>query len=243
MEGEGINQNNMNPLGSESLVMYRRFIESIRSGIFMVNLSGVISYANIALANMIGHDTRAAVTGLNLFQEFFKSAEQKEAFLHEITNIGSKKIYEFKYRRPKDGLDMVLTMSGHYIRNEKGEAVGVEGVVYDVTDKAELEANLLNEKHKLELLLGLNEKVNSFKEMETLVNFVVDEISNILQAKRVSLMKFDDKKNELYIIGSVGIEDEYFKSVRVRLGDPIVGIVAEERKPLLIKNIEYESKF
>src|SRR3989339_454315 len=243
MEGEGINQNNMNPLGSESLVMYRRFIESIRSGIFMVNLSGVISYANIALANMIGHDTRAAVTGLNLFQEFFKSAEQKEAFLHEITNIGSKKIYEFKYRRPKDGLDMVLTMSGHYIRNEKGEAVGVEGVVYDVTDKAELEANLLNEKHKLELLLGLNEKVNSFKEMETLVNFVVDEISNILQAKRVSLMKFDDKKNELYIIGSVGIEDEYFRSVRVRLGDPIVGIVAEERKPLLIKNIEYESKF
>lgn len=243
MDGQNMNQNSMNSLGSESLVMYRRFIESIRNGIFMVNMNGVISYSNIALAHMLGHDTKAAIIGLNLFQEFFKTEEQRSGFFQDVTSMGNKKGYEFKYKRPKDALEMVLAINGHYIRNEKGEPIGVEGVVYDITEKADLEATLLNEKHKLEMLLGLNEKVNSFKEMDELVDFVVGEISTILQAKRVSLMRFDDVKKELSIVGCVGISDEYFKKAKVKLGDPIVGIVAEERKPLLIKNIEYESKF
>ncbi|MCA9399819.1 MAG: sensor domain-containing diguanylate cyclase, partial [Candidatus Omnitrophica bacterium] len=62
----------------------------------------------------------------------------------------------------------------------------------------------------------------------------------ILEVHRCSLMLYDEEKKELFIAGSKGIPDEVAKSVRLVVGDPIAGTVAENREPLLVKNIEYE---
>ena len=56
-------------------------------------------------------------------------------------------------------------------------------------------------------------------------------------------MLFDEASNELCIKGAKGLSEEVITGTRVKLGDPIAGLVAKEGGEILVKNIEYDQRF
>ncbi|MCA9399883.1 MAG: PAS domain-containing protein, partial [Candidatus Omnitrophica bacterium] len=55
-----------NFLFSESLVTFRRMVESVKSGIFVADLNGILLYANPAFVHLLGYNTRTDTQRMNL---------------------------------------------------------------------------------------------------------------------------------------------------------------------------------
>jgi signal transduction histidine kinase/DNA-binding response OmpR family regulator len=66
---------------------------------------------------------------------------------------------------------------------------------------------------------------------------------DVIGAKMGSVMILDPQNNELYIGASCGLEDSVVQSTRMKLGSSISGHVAQTGRPLIISDIEKDSRF
>ena len=226
----------------ESQDMFRRFVEASQSGIYMADAKGNLFYVNNGFVRILGYKSKDEVIGLNLANELYLNPKDREEFLNRMKEKGFVRNYEVQNVR-KDGTVVILSATSNFLWDERGQVMGVEGVVYDITFNKKLEEALLTEKRKLEEILGFDEKISSIRKFDALIDFIVEKVSNILEVQRCSLMLVDENANELCIQGAIGLEAEIIKQTRMKLGEPIAGIVAQEGQPLLVKNIEYEKRF
>ena len=102
---------------------------------------------------------------------------------------------------------------------------------------------------------GLEKKMKYFSrlnETARLLNFmktkekVYDNILNLamesLDADRGSLMLYEDTERELYIKASSGIDEKY-AGLKFQMGEGIAGMVADEKIPILVKDIRQDQNF
>lgn len=88
-------------------------------------------------------------------------------------------------------------------------------------------------------LLELSKSINTAMNMEQLGNLLVEKITQVFKAKKVSLMLLDKEKNDLFVWAASGMQEE-FKRVKVECGQMFAGWVAKEGKPLLVQNVDSE---
>lgn len=221
--------------------MYRSLVETVRSGIYLADRKGILIYCNNTFAQLMGYKTKPEAVGLNLDNVFSHLGRQDKRFIKSLQ--ASNSIYDYTFERTKfDGTQMILSTSANNVYNDRGKVIGVQGVVFDITEQSSLKDNLFTEKKKLELLMNFFETIDTIRDIEVLTKFIIDEISEILEANRCSLMVVDEETNGLKVCEAKGI-DEYIKqNIQIDWGQPIAGQVAKEGKPLLIKNIEYDEK-
>lgn len=96
---------------------------------------------------------------------------------------------------------------------------------------------------RLSSLNQIGHAMHSILDLRELLNFFVHQVSNQLQAERVSLMLLNKKAGELSINASVGLDERLIREVRVRVGEGIAGWVVKEGKPLLVVDIEKDPRF
>ena len=91
----------------------------------------------------------------------------------------------------------------------------------------------LNETARLLNFMRTKEKV-----YENILNLAVESLG----ADRGSLMLFDDTERDLYIRASIGLDCKY-AGLRFQLGEGIAGMVADEKIPILVKDIRQDHNF
>jgi diguanylate cyclase (GGDEF)-like protein/PAS domain S-box-containing protein len=232
----------INLLFSESEKMYRNLVESVRNGIYMADVNDTLFFVNQSFVDILGYQSKDELLGRNFAKDLYRYPQIREEFLRQMQSNGFARDYEFEVIR-RDGVVLTLLGTSNFIRNEQGEPIGVEGIVHDVSEKKVLEVSLQNEKVKLEEILGFDEHVTSIRNLDRLVDFVVEKATAILQADKCSLMLFDETVGELCIKSAKGLTDDIVIKTRIKLGDSIAGRVAKEGKEVLVKNIEDDSRF
>src|SRR3990172_6333439 len=70
-----------------------------------------------------------------------------------------------------------------------------------------------------------------------LLDFFIGLVSEELGVERVSLMLLDDRKGQMRIFASRGLDAEVVGKVRLNVGEGIAGWVAKEGKPVLVKDV------
>lgn len=128
----------INWLFPEGQDMYRRLIEAVHAGIYVADPQGKLLYVNHAFVNILGFNTKDEVIGLNLADRLSMDFVSCDCFLRQMKNKGFVTDCEIKSRR-KDGSEVILSVTSNYIRNEKEEVIGIEGVFSDITEKKRLE--------------------------------------------------------------------------------------------------------
>ncbi len=96
---------------------------------------------------------------------------------------------------------------------------------------------------ELESLYRSSRLMTSIQDLNALLNGIVRLAANVLQAKTASLMLLDETTNELTIAACKGLSSRTARTVRMKVGEGIAGYVAECGKPLLVKNVEKDSRF
>ena len=229
-------------INSESESLYRHFVETIRVGIFMTDKNGIIFYGNHAFINMLNYASRDDVIGKNLAKDIYVHPQDAELINKRLESVGFIRDYEIKFFR-RDGSVINLSLTCNYIWDYGGGVIGMEGIIHDITDKKNLETQILSEKLKLELIINFDDQINSFRDVDQLIKFMVDHTAEILEVQRCSVMLFNESSNQLYVAWAKGVDPQVIRETRIKLGEPIAGYVAQTKRPLLVKNIDYEKKF
>jgi diguanylate cyclase (GGDEF)-like protein len=88
----------------------------------------------------------------------------------------------------------------------------------------------------------LTTEVGEVREIEKLLQLIMNRSTELVRAEQASLMLLDDATEELHIRACRGLSHEVASKLRVPLGEGIAGKVLADGQPLLVKDIERDPR-
>lgn len=129
---------------------YRGMIENLHLGLMEVDVKGRVISINDSFAAMTGFKLKEIVgkdaKDLFLFQDEVKEMQKQEA----LRSQGRGELYELKIKH-KDGSPRWVMIAGTPIYNPGGEIIGSIGIHLDITERKEIENDLVSARKDAEL--------------------------------------------------------------------------------------------
>lgn len=175
----------------ESEEKYRNLVEDIEDVIFRLDKKGRYLFLNSALKNVTGYDPREFYDNPSIAREMIHKHDR------ELVGETIRKVLEGELKVSKDleyriycknGEELWVSQNTYPIKNKKGNIIGVEGIMRDITDSKKIEEQI----RRSERLASIGELAAS----------IAHEIRNPLGAisnsvgmlKRDLSLKGDDQK-------------------------------------------------
>mgnify|MGYP000150214226 CR=1 FL=1 len=98
-------------------------------------------------------------------------------------------------------------------------------------------------KEYLNTLSKISSAITSDLYLEDVLKLIVTLTANVMQAKICALWLLDDKKKELKIRATQALSKEYLKERVIKVGEGIVGLVAKEKKPIAISDVQKDKRY
>lgn len=121
---------------------YRRLVEELPVGLFRITPSpdGRLLMANKALVYMLGYNSMEEIIQAPV-DDLYQDATVQRAFTKELNRCGSLRHKELSLRR-RDGSTMTGSVTAHAVRDQNGVTIYFDGIIEDITERRELEAQL-----------------------------------------------------------------------------------------------------
>ena len=156
--------------------------------------------------------------------EGMQSRKREHSFQGQLTEqvyIATKKLKE-------RNLELSQRLHEREEANRKFQEMAEEITEKNVSLKAMIE--------QFRVIHEISQVIGSELENESLLKKIISETATLLKAKTVSLM-LKDSEGSLVIKHALGLSSEVIKKTRVRPGEGIAGWVAEEGKPILVRDV------
>lgn len=95
----------------------------------------------------------------------------------------------------------------------------------------------------IKALSKISKAIASEQYLEDILGLIVAVTAQVMNSKICSLWILEEKEKELRLRATQAIDEEYLKERTLKLGEGIVGLVAQLKKPMIISNISKESKY
>lgn len=92
-------------------------------------------------------------------------------------------------------------------------------------------------------LSKISKAITSDLYLGDVLKLIVTLTANVMKAKICSLWLLDEKTRELKIRATQAMSDEYLKDRSLKVGEGVVGLVAEEKKPMIIQDILKDARY
>lgn len=96
---------------------------------------------------------------------------------------------------------------------------------------------------QIKALTKISKAIASDFYLEDILRLIVTVTAEMMGSNICSLMLIDEKKKELVIRATQSFREEYNKKPPLKIGEGIAGKVAEENKPLAIKDVTKEKEY
>ncbi len=117
---------------NESIKHYRTLVENSPDMLYRTDLQGRVSYVSPSTSQMTGYTTEEAI-GMNLAEDGYLFPEERVIFLSKLQEAGRVTNFEARLKR-KDGSIFWASTNAHFIKDQTGNVIGVEGVTRDITE-------------------------------------------------------------------------------------------------------------
>ena len=125
----------------ESEEKYRNLFERVQHGLFISSKEGKFMDCNQALLNKLGYPTKEEFLNIDIAKDLYVNPEDRKAFQRLIEQHGFVKDLEVEFKR-KNGEKIVVLLTAHAKRDEKGEIMGYEGINIDISERKRMEKEL-----------------------------------------------------------------------------------------------------
>ena len=98
-------------------------------------------------------------------------------------------------------------------------------------------------KEYINTLSKISKAITSELYLEDVLKLIVTLTANVMKAKICALWLLDEKTKELKIRATQAMSQEYLKERSLKLGEGIVGMVAKEKKPVVIPEVLRDPKY
>ena len=99
------------------------------------------------------------------------------------------------------------------------------------------------EKEYLETLTKISKAITSDLYLEDILKLLVNLTAGVMAAKICAIWLIDEDSKELRIRATQAMSQEYLKERALKVGEGIVGLVAEEKKPIIIPNVLKDERY
>ena len=173
---------------------YRSLFENSVLPIYESNVDGKFTNANVALLKLLGYDTFDELLSLNLETDVYVNPDQRLKLFEELDRNGLHKPFELILKR-KDGSRIIVLAHSRVLRNEQDEVVGFEGALENITERKEMEHQILLQVKNLETAREELTKLNAQKDK------ILAIVSHDLRSPFSSILGFCDLlKNEYHTL-------------------------------------------
>ncbi|MGB8690864.1 MAG: PAS domain S-box protein, partial [Microcoleus sp.] len=125
----------------ESEYKYRQIVELAEEGIWLIDSKARTTYVNQAMGRMLGY-TELEMFGRALFDFMDEEGKQSANDLIYRRKQGIAERHDFRLKS-KDGKDVWTYMSTSLVMDEKGNLLSCCALVYNITDRKEVERQML----------------------------------------------------------------------------------------------------
>lgn len=98
-------------------------------------------------------------------------------------------------------------------------------------------------KYYIEALNKISNAITSDLYLEDVLKLIVTLTASMMKAKICALWLLDQKKKELKIRATQALSKDYLKERSIKYGEGIVGLVAKEKKPLVISKVLEDKRY
>ncbi len=98
-------------------------------------------------------------------------------------------------------------------------------------------------KNYIDALSKISKAITSDLYLEDMLKLIVTLTASMMKAKICALWLLDQKKKELRIRATQALSSDYLKERSIKYGEGIVGLVAKEKKPLVITRVIQDSRY
>jgi len=92
-------------------------------------------------------------------------------------------------------------------------------------------------KNYIDALSKISKAITSDLYLEDVLKLIVTLTANVMQVKICSLWLLDEKTQRLKIRATQAMSEEYLKERSLKVGEGIVGLVAKDKKPIIILDV------
>src|SRR5512136_2201927 len=89
----------------------------------------------------------------------------------------------------------------------------------------------------------ISQAISSDQYLDDILKLIVTVTANVMDSKICSLWLLDEKEKVLKIRATQTMSEEYLKERALKLGEGIVGFVAQQNKPLAILDVLKEPRY
>ena len=119
----------------------RTLFERVRHGLFISSKEGRFLDCNQALLDMLGYPSKEQFLRIDIARDLYVNPEDRKIFQERIENDGYVKDMEVLFKK-RNGEKITVLLTGHPIKNEKGDIVGYQGINLDITERKRIEDEL-----------------------------------------------------------------------------------------------------
>lgn len=120
---------------------YRELFNRVYQGIFISSKEGYFVECNAALLDILGYDSKEEFLQLDLARDVYANPEDRTTFQEIIERDGFVRNYEVEFKK-KNGEKIPLLFNAHIIEDDKGEIIGYQGLMIDVSERIRMEREL-----------------------------------------------------------------------------------------------------
>jgi two-component system NtrC family sensor kinase len=173
----------------------RNLFERVRHGLFISSKEGKFLDCNQALLDMLGYSAKEEFLEIDIARDLYVNPEDRKVFQERIEGDGYAKDMEVEFKKKNEERITVL-LTGHPIKNEKGEVVGYQGINLDISERKRTENELreTNEffinliESSVDGIIAADMKGNIFifnKGAEALTGYVAEEVISKLHITKI----------------------------------------------------------
>lgn len=100
-----------------------------------------------------------------------------------------------------------------------------------------------SEKEYISALNKISKAITSDLYLEDILKLIVSLTAGVMNAKICALWLLDEEKKELKIRATQAMSEEYLKERTLKIGEGIVGLVAESRKYIVILDVTKDERY
>ncbi len=217
---------------------YHNIFENSKEMVYITSVDGQFIDVNQAGAEMLGYSHRDELMKVSI-KECYWNPEERMRFQKQVAENGFTKDFEVKLKK-KDGspLDCLITATAR--KDRKGEIIGYEGTIKDISDRKRMEEELLQRTKELETLYDLSTLINQSLDLDSVFKIAVEKAMSITGFEIGSLHTLSEDEETLELKHEKGYPAILAEKIqRFIKGEGVCGTVVKTKAPLLIGIEEY----
>jgi PAS domain S-box-containing protein len=165
---------------------YRMLFEQVHEGVFVCTAEGKVLDCNDAFIRMLGYGSREELMAINVDDELYADADQRDTFRREMEMHNYVRNFEVTLRR-KDRTLLSAIESSFATRDHEGRIDRYQGFLLDVTEKKRAEDEIRRRNRELNALNAMAVIATQSFDLDEILNLTLRQVISLLGAETGSI--------------------------------------------------------